>query len=135
MNHISRTPQTKTKSSQRNSEVIQQYFDLLDNHLDELITGKADQMLELSDISRILCISQKHLIKIIKTEKGEHPCHFYMQKIIAKSKKLLSETNLSITDIAYRLTYDPSNFTKFFKKYTGTTPSQFRNPIKAKSSP
>jgi AraC family transcriptional regulator of adaptative response / methylphosphotriester-DNA alkyltransferase methyltransferase len=39
----------------------------------------------------------------------------------------LLTTNLSIAQIAGRLTYDPSNFTKFFKQYTGTTPKQFRN--------
>ena len=29
--------------------------------------------------------------------------------------------------IANRLTYDPPSFTRFFKKFAGQTPSQFRN--------
>lgn len=118
-----------------NEEVAQRYLDFLDKHLADLTIGSADQMLELGDIARIFCISQKHFIKIIKSAKGDHPCHFYVQKIIAKSQQLLHETNWTISDIAFRLTYDPSNFTKFFKKYTGLTPTQYRNERKAKSSP
>jgi AraC family transcriptional regulator of adaptative response / methylphosphotriester-DNA alkyltransferase methyltransferase len=36
------------------------------------------------------------------------------------------ETSLSIAEIARKLTYDPSNFSKFFKKYVGMSPGQFR---------
>jgi AraC family transcriptional regulator, regulatory protein of adaptative response / methylphosphotriester-DNA alkyltransferase methyltransferase len=43
------------------------------------------------------------------------------------SKELLLTTTLSIAQIARQLTYDPSNFTKFFKEYTGTTPKKFRD--------
>jgi AraC-like DNA-binding protein len=34
---------------------------------------------------------------------------------------------MPIAQIAARLTYDPSNFTKFFKAFTGTTPKKFRD--------
>lgn len=116
----------KTETQLRNRKTIQQYFELLDRHLEELVDGKTDQMLELADLTQILCVSQKHLIRIMKMETGEHPCHFYVQKIIDKSKQLLKNTNETIASIAIKLTYDPSNFTKFFKKYTGMTPSQYR---------
>ncbi len=125
----------QSDTAERNELITGQYFDFLDKHLDELIDGKTDKMLELVDIAKILFVSQKQLIKIIQTTKGEHPCHFYMQKIISKSKMLLEKTNLTISDIAFKFTYDPSNFTKFFKKYTGSTPTQYRNEIKEKSSP
>ncbi len=121
----------------KRSEVITtQYFELLDTHLNDLISRRADIMFELNAIAKILCVSQKHLIKIIQETKGNHPCHFYVRKILEQTKRLLSGTDWTITEIAHRLTYDPSNFTKFFKKYESLTPSQYRTGLKkAKSSP
>ncbi len=43
---------------------------------------------------------------------------------------MLSETDKSIAEIAKTLTYDPSNFSKFFKKIVGQTPGQFRKKSK-----
>ena len=39
---------------------------------------------------------------------------------------MLETSNASIGSIAALLTYDPSNFTKFFKRFTNTTPKQYR---------
>ncbi|APU96690.1 MULTISPECIES: helix-turn-helix domain-containing protein [Sphingobacterium] len=122
-------------NKKRREEITIKYFELLDRHLAELISGVSIEMLELQDIANILCISQKHLIKIIQETSGNHPCHFYVQKILTCTKSLLANNELTISEIAQRLTYDPSNFTKFFKKYEGMSPSQFRQLQKAKSSP
>lgn len=125
-----------TENLKRSEEITGRYFGLLDSHLDDLLNGRTDIMFELADIAEILCVSQKHLIKIIQGTRGNHPCYFYIRKILEKAKSLLSGDELSIAEIARRLTYDPSNFTKFFKKYEGLTPSQYRDALKkAKSSP
>lgn len=113
-------------NKKRREEITIKYFELLDRHLAELISGVSIEMLELQDIANILCISQKHLIKIIQETSGNHPCHFYVQKILTCTKSLLANNELTISEIAQRLTYDPSNFTKFFKSYEGKTPKQFR---------
>ncbi|MDR6737018.1 AraC family transcriptional regulator [Sphingobacterium sp. 2149] len=122
-------------NKKRSEEITIQYFEFLDRHLAELISGVSIEMLELQDIANILCVSQKHLIKIIQETSGNHPCHFYVHKILTCTKSLLTNSELTISEIAQRLTYDPSNFTKFFKKYEGMSPSQFRQLQKAKSSP
>ncbi len=122
-------------NKKRSEEITIQYFEFLDRHLAELISGVSIEMLELQDIANILCVSQKHLIKIIQETSGNHPCHFYVHKILTCTKGLLTNSELTISEIAQRLTYDPSNFTKFFKKYEGMSPSQFRQLQKAKSSP
>lgn len=126
---------SENSTNERATYVTSQYFSLLDKHLHDLIDGQATEMYELNDIAKILCVSPKHLIKLIQKTSGYHPCHFYVQKILETTKQLLLTTNLSISEIAFRLTYDPSNFTKFFKKYEKMTPSQFRSNKKAKSSP
>lgn len=114
-------------NKERRTEVTGCYFELIDSHLEDLLSGRIDRMFELSDIADRLSISQKHLIRIVKETRGNHPCHFYVQAILEKSKHLIATTRLPISEIAQRLTYDPSNFTKFFKKYVGVTPSKYRD--------
>ncbi|MDF2380203.1 helix-turn-helix transcriptional regulator [Nostoc ellipsosporum NOK] len=120
----------KERKITRSEEITVQYFAFLDKHISDLLSGHATKMMELKEIASALFVSQKHLSQTIQFTQGQHPCHFYDQKIIAAAKKLLAETDLSAADIAEQLTYDPSNFSKFFKKYTGKTPGQFRNTIK-----
>ncbi|MGF6847939.1 AraC family transcriptional regulator of adaptative response / methylphosphotriester-DNA alkyltransferase methyltransferase [Chitinophaga sp. W3I9] len=115
-----------TKRIKRSEEITSQYFTLLDKHLDDLVKGRATEMMELNEIAAELCVSHKHLTDTIRQTMGAHPCHFYDQKIIEKAKQLLQETNASIAHIAITLTYDPSNFSKFFKKYVKLTPDQWR---------
>ncbi|WP_245600098.1 helix-turn-helix domain-containing protein [Paenibacillus harenae] len=51
----------------------------------------------------------------------------YMTKIrMDKSKEMLLNTDLKISDIAERVGYQPSWFNRVFKKHEGITPSQFR---------
>ena len=46
---------------------------------------------------------------------------------VEESKRLLSNTDYSLIDIAVATGFeDQSYFTKVFKKYTGLTPKQFR---------
>jgi len=113
--------------NKRKAEITERYFELIDSHLEDLLSGRIDRMFELSDIADTLSVSQKHLIRIIRETRGNHPCHFYLEAILDKSKRLIVTTRLPIGEIAQRLTYDPSNFTKFFKKYVGVTPSKYRD--------
>lgn len=123
----------------RKKEIADRYFNLLDDHLADLINGKATEMLELKDIAQKLFVSHKYLIEIIKEDHGHHPCHFYIQKILEQANALLAGTDLAVSEIALKLTYDPSNFGKFYKKYMGITPGQYREKYssgkKPKSSP
>jgi len=48
-------------------------------------------------------------------------------RVILEAKRLLVNLDLTITNIAGKLNFaDNSYFTKFFKKYTGQTPEDFR---------
>ncbi len=67
-----------------------------------------------------------HLSNTIKNSTGKSACYFYQNKILESAKTLLIKSNKPIQDTAYLLTYDPSNFTKAFKRVAGMTPIQFR---------
>ncbi len=45
------------------------------------------------------------------------------------ARNLLETTTHPVAEIARTLTYDPSNFTKFFKHFQGSTPKQYREQI------
>lgn len=121
---IMKTPINKPEK--RSNEITKAYFAFLDNHLNDIVAGRVTTMLELNEIAAALYLSHTHLTDTIQQTMGHHPCHFYDLKIIEQAKKLLLTTSQSIADIALTLTYDPSNFSKFFKKFTGQTPGAFR---------
>lgn len=51
----------------------------------------------------------------------------YMKKNYSKFlKDLIQHSGKPISEIARTLDYDPSNFTKFFKRFTGATPTEYR---------
>ncbi|WP_306353854.1 helix-turn-helix domain-containing protein [Flavobacterium sp. '19STA2R22 D10 B1'] len=110
----------------RQHEITADYLKELDKHLLDLLEGRVEIMLEIRDFAAILHIHPTHLTNTVKHATGQHPCTFYQDKIIAISKSLLEENKISISGIATLLTYDPSNFTKFFKKFVQMTPKQYR---------
>lgn len=110
----------------RSEEITRQYFDFLEKHIQDVITGTVPEFMELNEIAGHLAVSHQHLTDTIKKEKGQHPCYFYDEKIISEAKGIIADSDQSIAEIARLFTYDPSNFSKFFKKMTGITPGAFR---------
>lgn len=111
----------------RADEITRAYLNFLDLHLAEIVSGKVTEMLTLNEIASALFVSHTHLTDTIQETMGHHPCHFYDLKIVEQAKEMMIRTDRSIADIAKILTYDPSNFSKFFRKFTGQTPGEFRN--------
>jgi AraC-like DNA-binding protein len=114
----------------RSEEIFKDYLHLLDQHLENVLEGSAEEMLELREIAARLFIHPTHLSNVIKDLTGKHPCFFYEHKILDIAKNLLQDPDNSINEVARRLTYDPSNFTKWFKTYAGISPSQYRKQLK-----
>ncbi len=122
--------QTEQDILKRSKEITENYFRFLDKHIADVVSGTVDGFMEINQIASELFVSHKHLTDTLQKETGNHPCHFYDLKIIDEAKKMLSETDNSIAEIAKILTYDPSNFSKFFKKFIGQTPGKFRKENK-----
>jgi AraC-like DNA-binding protein len=116
--------------SARKKEIVSQYIGELDKHMMDLKTGFCDKTLTIKDFAERLFVHPVHLSNTIKEVTGSSTCQLYEERLIKISKELLAETDLPISVIAHQLTYDPSNFTKFFKQYTGMTPKQFRAELR-----
>jgi AraC-like DNA-binding protein len=79
------------------------------------------------DYSDLLKISQVQLNKLCKQYAGQTAQKLIHAKIITEAKRLISYSSLSIAEIGYRLNFsDPANFNRFFKKYSGISPQQYR---------
>jgi AraC family transcriptional regulator, regulatory protein of adaptative response / methylphosphotriester-DNA alkyltransferase methyltransferase len=110
----------------RPQELVNRYMDELDKHILDLKTGKVDMSMEINELAEISFVHPVHLSNTVKEVTGKSACAFYEEKLVDAAKELITTTNRPINEIAHLLTFDPSNFTKFFKRYTGTTPKQFR---------
>ena len=95
--------------------------------MDDLKSGKADTTFEVQDIAALLHIHPTHLSNTIQEELKRSPCDIYEERLMNIAKELILTTKLSIAEIARQLTFDPSNFSKFFKHFAGITPKQFRD--------
>jgi YesN/AraC family two-component response regulator len=52
------------------------------------------------------------------------------ERIILEAQRLLLYSNLNINQVGYRLGFDDASyFVKYFKKYTGVSPSEFKKSI------
>ncbi|MBD1391976.1 helix-turn-helix domain-containing protein [Mucilaginibacter glaciei] len=120
-------PQTlAVNTSLRKQEITSGFIRELDKHLADLKAGLLEKSLEINDFADLLFITPAHLSDTIKEVLGKSPCDVYEEGMVRISKDLLLNTKKSIGEIALTLTYDPSNFTKFFKRYAGMKPKEFR---------
>jgi len=83
------------------------------------------------DYAALLYITPNHLNALCNDMLGISAGEVIRNRVILEAKRLLVNLDLNITEIANKLNFaDNSYFTKFFKKYTGYTPEEFRkNPI------
>jgi AraC family transcriptional regulator, regulatory protein of adaptative response / methylphosphotriester-DNA alkyltransferase methyltransferase len=118
------------KTISRNTEITNQFMELLQDHLKEIFAGKAERRFHAKDFASKLFISSIHLSNTIQLTTGKSPCDFMEESLLAEAQRLLRETNIPVAEIGYRFAYaDPGNFTKFFKGMCGMTPLQYRKQL------
>lgn len=118
---------TKLKpATLRQTQIVNSFLSELDKHIQEIRQGKAEGALEVREMADRVHVHPTHLSNTISQALGKSPCDIYEERLIALAKELLLTTPKSIAEIAHQMTYDPSNFTKFFKHFEGVTPKQFR---------
>ncbi len=97
--------------------------------MDDLRNGTAENTFEIKDFADLLHIHPTHLSNTINEGLNQSPCDLYENKLVALAKELLHNPKLPIAEVARQLFFDPSNFTKYFKRYAGTTPKEYRNSL------
>lgn len=113
----------------RQHEITADFRCAVDQHLADIVAGRATEMLEIRDFAGQLCIHPTHLSNTLKLTTGHPPCYYFEAQILAVAQQLLRDTDRPVAAIAANLTYDPSNFTKFFKRFAGCPPKQYREQV------
>lgn len=103
----------------RNSELIKKAMLYISEHFSNPLT--------LEEVAAYVHLHPSYFSTLFKSSTGSSFKEYLNMVRIEESKRLLSNTDYSIIDIAVAVGFeDQSYFSKVFKKYTGLTPKQFR---------
>ena len=73
------------------------------------------------------CLSPNYFGDLISKESGTTAQRHIQDAVIDRSKQLLVETRLPVSEIAYQLGFEyPQHFSRLFKSRTGMTPNAYR---------
>lgn len=116
---------------------IEQYFEDARNRVQEHPTillikeyiskNYGNELLSVKDISTHVFLSTSYVCTFFKNETGQTLNQYLTEYRMEKAKELLYDPRYKITDISSRVGYSDGNyFGKSFKKYSGYSPSEFR---------
>lgn len=109
---------TLTKPSQK-----QIYHDIID-----FVKLNINKNLKVADVAKNFGYNEKYLSHLFASIAGIPLKQFILTHKIDSANFLLTDTNKSISLIAYELGFsDSHNFARAYKKITGLTPSEYRN--------
>lgn len=109
-----------------NKDILSRFEELLNGYFD------SDKPERLGTPTVAFCADSLHLSSnyfgdLIKKETGKSAQEYIQQKTMNMAKELLTESDKSISEIAYTLGYQyPQYFSRAFKKIEGCTPNEFR---------
>ncbi|MFC0214576.1 response regulator [Paenibacillus chartarius] len=87
----------------------------------------ADDHLSVQEISDHLQLSMSYVISVFKEATGTTVKQYVLEYRIEKARELLKERSLKVSDIAGQVGFkDGEYFAKVFRKFTGMTPSEYR---------
>lgn len=109
----------KKVAHDRKEELLWRFLTLLPEHV------KTERSLQF--YANRLYVTPKYLTQTVKKVSGKTAGKFIDDLVIVEAKNLLRDPSLTIAQVADRLDFsDQFFFSKFFKRYTGVTPSDYR---------
>src|SRR6185369_1429343 len=98
--------------------------------VERVITSARERLCEpisLRDMSRVAYLTTFHFNRVFHQITGLPPAKFISAMRLDEAKRLLLNTNLSITDISFEVGYNSlSTFTRRFTQRVGLGPREFR---------
>lgn len=99
--------------------LLRKYIQLIENHYIDKRT--------VDEYASLLSVTANYLSQAVKQASGRNALSFITGRLATEAKSLTQYTDYEISEIAYGLNFsDPANFGRFFKKHTGSSPSEFR---------
>lgn len=98
----------------------------------ELLHENMHGGIRLSEIAHECRLSVSHFARSFKTSFGISTHQWLIQHRIDHAKQLMSQTSMSLTDIAVKSGFnDQAAFTRTFHRFVGVSPARFRRHMKA----
>jgi len=111
----------------RSSQIVKNFKRLLETHYRNLRKGVADKIFRIQEYAEAMHLHPNYLNTVIKTKTGKPVGAWITQKTIAEAKSLLSNSDISIKEIAWRLGFtEVPHFSNYFKRQTNISPVLFR---------
>ena len=120
---LNRFTPTETKASKDASTLITEKFK-------KLLRLHIHHKRKVADYAELLFVTPNHLNKCVKKATNKTVSEWIDEMVILESKVLLSQSDMSIAEIALKVGIDDqSYFGRLFKKKTSITPSSYRKMI------
>lgn len=89
----------------------------------------------LDELSEQFELSKQYIIRLFKERYHQTPIQYIQQYRLYMAKKLMHDSDLTISEIAYQVGFsNPFYFSRLFKRYEGVTPSELRKGIYSRSN-
>jgi AraC family transcriptional regulator, transcriptional activator of pobA len=100
-----------------------------ENILNKYFNDDSDSILPTVEKLAIeLNVSSSYLSDMLRNLTGQNTQQHIHEKLIEKAKEILTTTNFTVSEIAYKMGFEyPQSFSKLFKSKTNLTPIQYRN--------
>lgn len=97
------------------------------NDIIQYLKKNLENDVSIKQIANTLNYNKSYLFKKFKQATGKGIIEYFTELKIARAKKLLESTGLSVKEIAERLCFDtPNYFCKVFKKFNNLTPLEYK---------
>lgn len=111
--------------SARSLALVEQFRLLIENHF--------SSKKPIREYASLLHVTEGHLNDTVKTITGKTARQLVHERILLEAKRLLTHGNTSISEVAYQLNFrDTAYFSRFFKKHTHQSPSEFKEMFENK---
>ena len=96
----------------------------------EYINENLEQDLALDELASLVGMSPYRFARAFKQSIGLPPHQYLLERRISRAKMLLTDTELSLIEISYRLGFSSqSHFTSTFRRWTAVTPKAYREAL------
>jgi AraC-like DNA-binding protein len=103
------------------------HYEMLVEKFIGLIQAQYKQERSLEFYANQLCLTPKHLSKVIKETTHKTANDWIDEHVILEAKALLKSTNMTTQQISEELNFsDQSFFGKYFKRHTGMSPREYK---------
>ncbi len=93
----------------------------------DLLEKNYRKLKQVSNYAKKISVTEKRLNQATSKILDKSPKQMIDERVMLEAKRLLAHTTESVKEIGFNLGFDvPTNFIKYFRKHSNSTPVEFR---------